>query len=91
MSLERRQHVGEGKGAGRNPLRLPDEGETGGKGPMTDLKEAVAKAAVQAWCEPLGGVHGRARYPQLPKPDILSVTRVCIGGGRAANVIDLTR
>jgi hypothetical protein len=41
--------------------------------PMRDLKEAVAKFATQTWCEPLVGFMERARYLQLPKPDILSV------------------
>jgi hypothetical protein len=51
--------------------------------PMRDLKEAGAKFATQAWCEPLAGLEGRARYPRLPKPDILSVTRPGKGGGWA--------
>ena len=58
---------------------------------MRDLKEAVAKIATQTWCEPLGGFTGRARYPRLPKPDILSVTRLSRGGGWAKKVSDLTR
>ncbi len=65
--------------------------ETDTRYPMSDLKEAVAKFLPQAWCEPLGGIVGRARYPQLPKPDILSVTRQSIGGGWAKKANDLTR
>jgi len=91
MSPERRQHVGEGKGARRNFRELPEEGTNGKRKPMRDLKEAVAKIATQAWCEPLAGQVGRARRPQPPKPDILSVTRQGTGGGWAMKVDDLTR
>ena len=50
---------------------------------MRNLKEAVAKIATQARCEPLIGLEVRARYPQLPKPRILSVKLLSIGGGWA--------
>jgi len=56
---------------------------------MRDLKEAVVKTATQAWCEPLAGLGGRARYRQLPKPDILSVTRLGIGGGWATTKLSI--
>ena len=91
MGLERRQHVDEGKGARRNSPELPEEGINGKAEPMRDLKEAVVKIAAQARCEPLAGHVGRARRPRSPKPDILSVTRRGIGGGRAMKVSDLTR
>jgi hypothetical protein len=42
---------------------------------MRDLKEAGVKFAIQARCEPQVGQAERARYPQLSKPDILSVFR----------------
>jgi hypothetical protein len=58
---------------------------------MTDLKEAVVKSATQAWCEPLGGQTEGARYPQLPKPNILFVILSGMGGGWAGKAIDLTR
>jgi hypothetical protein len=55
---------------------------------MKDLKEAIAKFATQARCEPLGGFVGRARYPRLPKPDILFVChRVEEVGGQGKFVI----
>jgi hypothetical protein len=63
------------EGARRNYLDLPEEGLLGEGKPMRDLKEALAKFATQTWCEPLVGFMERARYPQLPKPDILSVFR----------------
>ncbi len=49
---------------------------------MRDLKEALAKPVTQTRCEPLVGCTERARYPRLPKPDILSVFRVVqeVGG-----------
>jgi len=50
---------------------------------MRNLKEAVAKIATQARCEPLVGLEVRARYLRLPKPHILSVTLLSIGGGWA--------
>lgn len=71
------------------PCGCPTREQTVAMGPMTDLKEAVAKVAAQAWCEPLGGLHGRARYPQLPKPNILSVTCVGRGGGRATTTLSI--
>jgi len=58
---------------------------------MRDLKEAGVKIATQAWCEPLVGFAERARYPQLPKPDILAVFLQGRGGGWAMKVRDLTR
>ena len=42
---------------------------------MRDLKEAGVKLATQAWCEPLVGFTEWARYPELSKPNILSVVR----------------
>jgi hypothetical protein len=56
---------------------------------MRDLKEAVAKTAAQAWCEPLVGLYGGARYLRLPKPDILSVIRGGTGGGRAVTTLSI--
>jgi hypothetical protein len=88
---ERRQRVGEGKGARRNSLGLPEEGTTVTREPMRDLKEAVAKIVTQVRYEPLGGPVGRARHRGMPKPDILSVTRPGRGGGWAMKVGDLTR
>ncbi len=51
---------------------------------MRDLKEALAKFATQVRYEPLVGFAERARYPRLPKPDILSVFRRVeeVGGQR---------
>ena len=56
---------------------------------MRDLKEAGAKPATQARCEPLGGSAGWARYPELPKPDILSVFRKVeeVGGQRKCVIL----
>jgi hypothetical protein len=62
ITPERREYVGEGKGARRNSFDLPEEGLTGNKEPMRDLKEALAKFATQARCEPLVGFTKRARY-----------------------------
>jgi hypothetical protein len=56
---------------------------------MMDLKEAVAKIATQARCEPLVGYHEGARYPHLPKPDILSVTCGSRGGGWAMKTLSI--
>jgi hypothetical protein len=56
---------------------------------MRDLKEAVAKIATQAWSEPLEGRVGRARQQGMPKPDILSVTQSCIGGGWAMKELSI--
>jgi hypothetical protein len=56
---------------------------------MRDLKEALAKTAAQAWCEPLVGLYGGARYLQLPKPDILSVIRGSKEGGRAVATLSI--
>ncbi|GAB6194510.1 hypothetical protein JCM39068_42660 [Desulfocastanea catecholica] len=42
---------------------------------MRDLKEAGVKPVTQTRCEHLEGYTERARYPRLPKPDILSVFR----------------
>ncbi len=58
---------------------------------MRDLKEAGVKIVTQVRYEPLGGLVGGARHPELPKPDILSVTRPSRGGGWAMKVGDLTR
>jgi len=57
--------------------------------PRRDLKEALAKFATQAWCEPQVGFAGRARYPRLPKPDILSVFRKVeeVGGQRKCVIL----
>jgi hypothetical protein len=44
-------------------MSLPGEGINGGHKPMKDLKEAVAKTAGLAWCEPPVDRSGRARYP----------------------------
>ena len=49
--------------------------------PMRNLKEAVVKIAAQTWCEPLGGLEGRIRYPQLLKSNILSVIQLGKGSG----------
>jgi hypothetical protein len=65
------------------PMGCPMRDKTVTWEPMRDLKEAVAKIATQARCEPLVGLEGRARHPRLPKPDILSVTRPGKGGGWA--------
>jgi hypothetical protein len=75
ITPERREYVGNGKGARRNSFDLPEEGQHGEREPMRDLKEAGAKSVTQTWCEPLEGYTERARYPRLPKPDILSVFR----------------
>jgi len=75
ITPERREYVDKGKGARRNSLDLPEEGKSGDGEPMRDLKEAGVKPATQAWCKPLEGFADRARYPELPKPDILSVFR----------------
>ena len=56
---------------------------------MKNLKEAVAKIATQARCESLEGLEVRARYPQLPKPNILSVTLLGIGGGWAITELSI--
>jgi hypothetical protein len=62
MALGRREHVGEGKGARRNPqLHLMEEGdgkEAAGRGPMRDLKEAGVQNCHLNESEPLVGVHG---------------------------------
>lgn len=58
----------------------PTREKTADAKPMRDLKEAVAKIATQAWCEPLEGRVGRARSLELPKPDILFVTQPGKGG-----------
>ena len=63
IAPERREYVGKGKGARRNFPDLPEEGTTGDGKPMRDLKEAGAKIATQARCEPLVGLTERARYP----------------------------
>jgi hypothetical protein len=56
---------------------------------MRDLKEALAKFATQVRYEPLVGFAERARYPQLPKPDILSVFRRVeeVGGQRKCVIL----
>ena len=56
---------------------------------MRDLKEAIAKLATQARCEPQVGFAERARYPQLPKPHILSVFRRVeeVGGQRKCVIL----
>jgi len=43
IALERREYVGESKGARRNSQDLPEEGQTGEREPMRDLKEAGAE------------------------------------------------
>jgi len=76
------------EGARRNSLNLPEEGYSGEREPMRDLKEACVKSATQARCEPLVGFVERARYLLLPKPDILSVfCRVKEVGGQGKYVI----
>jgi len=69
-------------------LRRGDAGE-----PMRDLKEAGVQNFHLSESEPLAvGVYERARRRGPPKPDILLVTRGCIEGRWAIEMVGyLTR
>ena len=41
ITLERREYVGEGKGARRNSFDLPEEEQIGDKGSVRDLTEVI--------------------------------------------------
>jgi hypothetical protein len=56
---------------------------------MRDLKEAGVKIATQAWCKPLVGLEGRARYLRLLKPNILYVILLGRGGGWAMKELSI--
>ncbi len=74
MALGRREQVGEGKGARRNPsVHLNEEGdpkEGAARGPMRDLKEAGVQNCHLNESEPLVGVYGKARCRRPPKFEI---------------------